>query len=211
METQPSADAARARFAAATDEHLTAPLADGIEIRHVTRAEAVATADRLWDDDPRPPARMAAVYSRDEAARLADLAAASGEPLAHQLRFVRDGEEVGCYVGFQESFGRYYMAISILHRELRGRGLYKAMLGRVVAAVRDAGFAEIYSRHRVDNNAVLVPKLKAGFTIAAFEITPRYGTLVHLRRYLVPGLEELYENRVDGAHAESLRARGILR
>jgi hypothetical protein len=65
------------------------------------------------------------------------------------------------------------------------------------------------SRHRADNNAVIVPKLRAGWVIAGFEVAPRFGLLVHLRRYLLDGFARAFAYRVDGGHAEALRAAGV--
>jgi hypothetical protein len=55
---------------------------------------------------------------------------------------------------------------------------------------------------------VLVPKLRAGWAIAAFEVTLRYGLLVHLRRYLHDGFARAFGYRVDGSQAAALRAAG---
>jgi hypothetical protein len=206
----PSADAARARFATATASHLTAPLADGVSLHHVTPAEVRAHAEQLWADDPRPPARLEVLYAAEERARIADLGAVFGEPLAHAILFERAGEVVGTYWGQQEPYGRYYMVNSIFRADVRRRGLYRAMLPRVVEAARAAGFAEVYSRHRADNNAVLVPKLQGGFSIAAFEVAPRFGLLVHLRRYLIDDIDRVFRHRIDGAYAAALRAAGAL-
>lgn len=205
-----SADDARARFAQATLDHLTAPLADGITIRHVAADEIMPIADRLWTGDTRPHGRLDVLWGEDSKTQVADLGAVLGEPLSHRLAFEQDGELVGSYWGQQEAWGRYYMVNTIFVPRLHGRGLYRALLARIVAAVAASGFREIYSRHRADNNAILVPKLKAGFVIAAFEIAPRFGLLVHLRRYLLDGLEKMHGHRVDGAFGAELRALGAL-
>lgn len=42
------------------------------------------------------------------------------------------------------------------------------------------GFQEIYSRHQPDNNAIIIPKLKAGFVITGLNISDVWGPLVHL-------------------------------
>lgn len=122
---------------------------------------------------------------------------------------VDEYEVVGCYWGFHEDYGRYSMINTVVRRDHQGRGLYTAFLPRLVAAVREVGFREIDSRHRADNNAVLVPKLKAGFVIAGFEIAPRFGILIHLRLYLHAGLGRLFAHRVDGSQAGELRAAGL--
>ena len=205
----PCADDARRRFDDATAAHLTAPLGDGVTIRSCDAPGWKAVADPLWADDPRPPPPIGSLYPPEAAARLADLAAVQGEPLAHRLVFEHGGEPVGAYFGLQESFGRYFMASTVFRRDFQRRGLYRALLPRIVAACVDAGFVEIYSRHRADNNPILVPKLRQGFTIAGFEVSPRYGLLVHLRRYLIDGVDALFHYRFDGTGAATLRAAGM--
>lgn len=203
-----SADDARRRFAAA-ERHLLAPLPHGVEVRACTAAEWDEHAGAWWRADPRPPLELAALYTDEQRAAIADLDAVLAPGLEHRVLLVKDGVPVGAYRGQQEAFGRYYMINSILDPAWRGRGLYRALLGNVEAAVAEAGFREMYSRHRADNNAVLVPKLRAGWTIAAFEVTPRFGLLVHLRRYLHDGFARAFAHRVDGGHAEALRAAGV--
>lgn len=206
-----SAEDARARFADATRRHLTSPLADDVALQHVDGAAWHAAADALWEGTmDRPGLALGPLFTPEEAAAIADLDSIVAGRLEHRLLLVDPaGAVVGAYWGQQETFGRYYMTVSVLAPAWRGRGLYRALLARVTAAVADAGFRELYSRHRADNNEILIPKLRAGWTIAAFEVTPRFGLLVHLRRYLVDAVRLVHEHRVDGAHAAELRARGL--
>lgn len=206
----PSADAARARFAAATAEHLSGPLVEGVSLRSVDHATLQGHMERMWGEDPRPHARIDRLYSAEQSARFADLQAIFTEPLTHRIVVEEGGEVIGGYWGMQESYGRYYMINSIVRPDRRGRGIYAALLRRVVAAVAaTGGFNELWSRHRVDNNAILVPKLKAGFVITGFEVAPKFGLLVHLRRFLVPEVARAYEFRVDGSHRAALGALGF--
>lgn len=205
-----SADDARARFAAATEEHLTGPLVAGVEIRAVDAARWHEVIDSMWTGTlDRPGLDLAPLFTEEQRAAIADLDATISARMEHRLLFESDGEVVGGYWGQQETWGRYYMTVSVFRPDWRGRGLYTALLPRVVAAAAASGFREIYSRHRADNNAILVPKLRAGFAIAAFEVTPRWGLTVHLRRYLVDGLTLVHGHRIDGGHAAELRARGL--
>jgi len=205
-----NADDARARFAVGIAQHLTAPLAAGVTLRHVTRNEVRAAAESLFRADARPAARLDALYSVEQGAQLADLAAVQSEPLMHCIMIEREGELIGAYWGQQHPGGRYYMINSVFRPDVRRKGLYRALLPRVVAAAAAAGFSEVYSRHRVDNNAVLVPKLEAGFVICGFEIEPRFGLLVHLRRYLIEGLDHAFHYRIDGTYAAELRDKNVL-
>jgi GNAT superfamily N-acetyltransferase len=212
MKHEASADAARARFEAATAAHLRGALTEEVTIEPVGAAEWGRHYEATWAEaNARAPVLdVARLTSEDDRAAYADLDAVLGQELEHRLLLKAGDEVVGVYWGHQQAFGRYYMVSSAIHPRWQRRGLYRALLGRVLAAATASGFREIYSRHRADNNAVLVPKLQAGFAIAAFEITPRHGLLVHLRYYPGAGPRLAFEYRIDGAHADELRARGVL-
>jgi hypothetical protein len=45
--------------------------------------------------------------------------------------------------------------------------------------------------------------------ICGFEIAPRFGLLVHLRRYLNDGLERAFQHRIDGAFATEMREKKV--
>ena len=211
MAHTPSADAGRARFVAATDAHLTGALCDGVTLEAVDLATWEQHNQALWDgaSDRAPALDVRTAMTDDERAHAADLEAALTPTLSHRILLRAGDEIIGAYWGQQETSFRYYMVYSVVHRAWQGRGLYKALLARVIAAATASGFREIYSRHRADNNAILVPKLKLGFAISSFEITPRFGLLVHLRYYPSEGLRALFQHRVDGANAALLRERGV--
>jgi GNAT superfamily N-acetyltransferase len=203
-----SADDARARFAAAT-RHLLAPLPHGVVVQPCTPEEWEAQVEVMWQDLARPAVDLGPLSTPEQQAAIADLDAALPAALVHTVLFVHDDVTIGGYRGKQEAFGRYHMYNTILRPEWRGRGLYKAFLPHVEASVAESGFREMTSRHRADNNAVIVPKLRAGWLIAGFEVAPRFGLLVHLRRYLHDGFARAFAHRIDGAHAEELRAAGV--
>lgn len=205
-----TAQDARDRFAAATRSHLTAPLADGITLRHVDGPAWHDVIEPMWQATLGNRAGLDVRQLLDETqrARVGDLDAIF-ERLEHRILFEHEGKTVGGYWGAQDTEGRYAMVVSVFAQEHRGRGLYKALLPRVIEAARASGFREIYSRHRADNNPILVPKLKAGFVIAGFELAPRWGLTVWLRKYLVESFELVHQYRVDGAQGDALRARGM--
>jgi GNAT superfamily N-acetyltransferase len=205
-----SAADARTRFTTATTIHLSAPLAPGVAIRHVDEAEWHTEVDPMWAGTlDRPGLELGPLFSSEQSAAFRDLDAIVGDRLQHRLLFEVDGSTVGGYWGQQETFGRYYMTVTVFHPDWRGKGLYTALLARVTAAAADAGFREMYSRHRADNNAILVPKLRAGWLIAAFEVAPRWGLTIHLRKYLLESLTLVHQHRVDGANVDALRERGL--
>lgn len=75
---------------------------------------------------------------------------------------------IGWHYGFQRSELEYFMANTGVLPEYHNRGIYSAFLKFLVARAADAGFQYLTSLHHSDNNAVLVPKLKAGFVLQAF-------------------------------------------
>jgi ribosomal protein S18 acetylase RimI-like enzyme len=203
-----SADDARRRFDAAT-ALLLAPLPHGVVVRPCTPDEWDQHAKPWWRADARNAIDLATLYDDQQRASAADLDAVMATCLEHRVLLVAGDDVIGAYWGHQERHGRYYMVNSILDPAWRGRGVYTALLANVEAAARAAGFRELTSRHRADNNAVLVPKLRTGWVIAGFEISPRYGLLVALRKPLVETLGRLHAHRVDGSQAALLRAAGL--
>jgi GNAT superfamily N-acetyltransferase len=67
-----------------------------------------------------------------------------------------------------------------IHAHARGLGLYRAWIDAVSQWARALGFAELRSRHRADHNALLIPKLRAGFRICGMQVDPRFGVLAEL-------------------------------
>ena len=97
---------------------------------------------------------------------------------------VRKGEEiVGWHSSRQSDWNTLYMELTGIYPDHQGKGLYTAILKIVMKRAEEIGFGILTSKHHVVNNAVLVPKLKAGFVIHSFEIHQNYGLMVHLRYY----------------------------
>lgn len=72
------------------------------------------------------------------------------------------------------------MRNSAILPEHRRKGLYTQLLEETLRRVSADGFQKIYSRHSATNNDVIIPKLKAGFTISSLEVSDVFGVLVHL-------------------------------
>ena len=107
-----------------------------------------------------------------------------GEPHVLRLGVFHKTKFVGYHTGLQTDGGSaYYMQNSAIVKKHRRKGLYSALLDRTIQIVDSMGYQAIYSRHHMTNNAVLIPKLKRDFKITSFELSDRYGSLVHLTRY----------------------------
>lgn len=112
------------------------------------------------------------------------------------------GELIGWSTGLQDSSERYSMTNSAVFPEHRGKGVYTAMLPKLLEIVRAEGFQVVYSRHQTTNNAVLVPKLKAGFVITGLEISDAYGTLVQLSYFFDERRRRVLDYRVGRTHPD---------
>ena len=97
-----------------------------------------------------------------------------------QLYIMKGEEIIGWHTGRQFEGDHYHMSNTGIFEEYRGKGIYSALLPKLLELFREKGFQKVSSRHNVANNAVLVPKLKAGFVITGFEIDERFGLLVVL-------------------------------
>lgn len=87
---------------------------------------------------------------------------------------------VGWSWGFQQTSTTFYMCNSAILSKHRRKGLYTILMNEVVKRASDKGFLSIYSRHIITNNDIIIAKLKAGFKITTFELSERFGTMVHL-------------------------------
>lgn len=97
-----------------------------------------------------------------------------------RIFILKDNEIIGWHLGRQVDQEIYHMSNTGIFKEYQGKGIYKAFLPKLLSIFKEKGFQKIVSRHHASNNAVLVPKLKAGFVITGFEIDERFGIFVVL-------------------------------
>lgn len=103
---------------------------------------------------------------------------------------------VGWSFGMQKSAEDFYMINSAVLTAYRQQGIYTQLMQHAVAFMTNKGFQRIYSRHKMSNNAILIPKLKFGFTITGFEVNDTFGNLVELSFYTNPQRRALLEVRM---------------
>ena len=102
---------------------------------------------------------------------------------------------IGWSWGFQITGIEFYMCNSAVFPEYRRKGIYTELIKKVISKAQEDGFQEITSKHHPDNNAVIIPKLKAGFIIQGFEINPRFGLLVNLIFYKSKEILNIHNQR----------------
>ena len=103
-----------------------------------------------------------------------------GTPFRLNIGLYHHQEFIGWSFGIQESAEKYYMVNTGILPQHQGKGIYSALLPRILEALQREGFQIVYSRHVATNNQVLVPKLKAGVVITGLEVSDVFGVLVHL-------------------------------
>lgn len=92
---------------------------------------------------------------------------------------------VGLTLGWQMgvSHSDFYMAISVIDKAFRLRGLYSQLLDKVLIITKKHGFSAVTSRHINTNNPVIIAKLKKGFIINGFEMDEVMGSLLKMTYY----------------------------
>lgn len=122
------------------------------------------------------------ILSNDEKNNINNLREHMGKPLRVYLVALEDKSDdvMGWSWGYQESPSLFYMCNSAVVSKFRLQGVYRSLMNAMLLKVKELGFLEVYSRHCMTNNAILIPKLKAGFVISKFELSDIFGALVHL-------------------------------
>ena len=191
----------------AVSECLAAPLAGIARPRRVDATEWIAVYRRL---------RREAVEDDGLDGRRDPLGATTPEPTVatslqlHRFAFDHNEEFVGGYMGREEAGGRYRMCFSAVMPSHRRLGIYRDLIARILTMARSVGFSEVVSCHKPDNNAVLIPKLQAGFLITGMEITSTRGILVKVAHPLRELNRSIYRCRIDGREVDALRSTGAL-
>jgi len=118
------------------------------------------------------------------------------------LGLFKGDEFVGWSWGWQCKADEFYMCNSAVLPAHRRKGLYTALMQEMMKEVKRLGFQVIKSRHTTVNNAVLIPKLKAGFVITGMEVSDMFGTLVNLSYFINPVRRKAIDYRVGEQKAD---------
>ena len=125
---------------------------------------------------------------------------ALGERMSERYRLgygiFQDDTFVGWHLGQQNFAGTFEMSRTGILQAHRRRGLYTALLPIILAQLKNDGFQVVVSRHNLTNNAVIIPKLRAGFVISGFEVNDSFGTLVQLSYFFNPLRRKMIDVRV---------------
>lgn len=106
---------------------------------------------------------------------------------------------VGWTFGYQDTDNQFYMSNSAVLPEHRNQGIYKELLSGILRITKEHGFQSVYSKHLAANNAIIIPKLKAGFVITGMEMLEWAGLMVRMTFYHHRKRRQLYDFRVGMA------------
>ena len=98
--------------------------------------------------------------------------------------FYAGGRAIGWSIGEMDDESTFYMRNSGLLPEFRRKGIYSSFLERFLAELTALGYERVTSHHQMNNNPVIIAKLKAGFTIIGTEMDERYGAQIKLVKFL---------------------------
>jgi GNAT superfamily N-acetyltransferase len=149
------------------------------------------------------------LMSEGEKKAVQDLSRRLGTLYRLNLGIYHDGQFIGWSFGVQADEDRFSMINTGILPDHQGKGVYTALLPRILEILQAQGFQVVFSRHVVTNNRVLVPKLKAGFVITHLELSDTFGLLVHLSYFFNPRRRKLLDFRA-GQLAPDDELKGLL-
>ena len=141
--------------------------------------------------------------SIEEEAATTRLGERLGTPFRLNVGLYHHQEFIGWSFGRQESAEKYYMVNTAILPQHQGKGIYSALLPRILGVLQSEGFQIVYSRHVATNNQVLVPKLKAGFAITGIELSDVFGVVVHLSYFFNPIRRKVLDVRAGQARPDA--------
>jgi GNAT superfamily N-acetyltransferase len=168
-----------------------------IEIREVETFDETAMAaltEPIFGNEARQQ-RMRELIGPEAEARNQALREALPKPARIRIAAFDGERQIGCSSGWFEVGGNFYIGLSAVDPAYRRQGLYTRMLHTVEQRVRERGGLLISSQHVATNNAVLIAKLKLGYTIAGTEYVEQMGLLVRLILQLSPERRALFASR----------------
>lgn len=131
------------------------------------------------------------MYSEAEIAKLNILRVESKEAYRLSYFIMHNNELGGWATGCQADSDEFYMHNTGIFEQHRRKGLYTKMLQLILATVKEKGYQKVISKHATTNNAVIIPKLKAGFLINGMEVNEKFGVLVKLIYYFNKDVEAI--------------------
>jgi len=127
--------------------------------------------------------KLSNILTEQEKLKIKELSTSYGTPYKLRIYILNGDEKIGWFIGEQKDSQTFYMINTAIFKQHQNKGIYKSLLPKVLDILKEKGFQKVYSRHSATNNQIIIPKLKQGFMITAFEISDIFGILIHLTYY----------------------------
>lgn len=127
--------------------------------------------------------KLSNVLTEHEKSKIKELCTSYGSPYKLRMYILSGDEKIGWFIGEQKDSETFYMINTAIFKQHQNKGIYKSLLPKILDILKEKGFQKVYSRHSATNNQIIIPKLKQGFMITAFEISDIFGILIHLTYY----------------------------
>ncbi len=166
----------------------TWPVNDDVEIREMAMADFRPHFQRLRPQLFKKNFELhtSRILTPHEMELQKKLDAKMGETYQFCLVAYHKDEIIGWSFGRQVDRESFYMVNSAVMPDFRRKGIYSALVERMVQEAASQGFQIIFGRHVATNSPVIAAKLKLGFVITGMELSDSYGQLVHLSYYTNP-------------------------
>lgn len=105
------------------------------------------------------------------------------------------GETAAVFSGCAFSARAWRMWATVVAPPFRRQGIYTRILQGHLGYAKDLGFDIVRSEHALNNNPILIAKLKAGFHVSSLEVDAQMGPSLILRYYLHPEQQKAFEFR----------------
>lgn len=142
-------------------------------------------------------------YSTEEQLKLELLQLKCENRFTLRIFVYENNQIIGWCHGFQIENDTFYMTNSAINEPFRNKGIYSQLLKQVIEILREKGFQKITSRHKSNNNQVIIPKLKAGFVISSFEISEIFGILIQLTYFFNTTTKKVFDFRIGVKDSEN--------
>jgi RimJ/RimL family protein N-acetyltransferase len=179
-------------FEEVRNRHFPAEIVPGIIAKAVDDDKFDAVISALADQVFAPLESVGNYETPPERYSRADpLVVASARAHWEQIVFYDQERPVGWSMGVMHDSSTFFMRWSGVLPAYQRRGIYAGFLRVFLPYLHDLGYERATSNHMVNNRAVLIAKLKAGFIITGMVLDERYGAQVTLSYFF-------YEDRREG-------------
>jgi len=136
-----------------------------------------------------------AVFSEEEKELWLEKKRSVKPPFRLSYVIEQEGNLIGWCTAFQKDIDVWYMHNTAIFEDHRKKGLYTVLLQLMLKYAKKEGYQKVSSTHIATNNAIIIPKLKAGFIITGMHINEKFGIMVELSYYTNPKIKAVVDFR----------------